>query len=382
MCIVHFSLNYFLKISANIISNFITSKTYLMNTQYIRLITDLKQSILQSRYVAARLANKEQLLLYFKTGKMLSEKIAAEKWGAKIIEQIAEDLQKQLPGLRGFSYRNLMNMRKFHTEYQHFTFLQSPTAEIRKLRNKATATPVDPLQLNSFLGISFTHHMLILNKCKSLDERLFYITASASQFWSVSLLEHHINADLFHHQGKLPNNFDKTLSEDLKPSALQVFQDEYLFDFITNQEGDERVIEGEIISNIRNAIMALGQGFSFIANQYRLELDGEEFFIDLLFFNRHLKCLVAFELKRGKFKPEYAGQLNFYLNVLDEKVRLTEENPSIGIILCKEKSNTVVEFAVKNIDKTMGVATYRTSKEVPKEMKGILPDPAELVKLL
>ena len=353
-----------------------------MNTQYIRLITDLKQSILQSRYVAARLANKEQLLLYFKTGKMLSEKIAAEKWGAKIIEQIAEDLQKQLPGLRGFSYRNLMNMRKFHTEYQHFTFLQSPTAEIRKLRNKATATPVDPLQLNSFLGISFTHHMLILNKCKSLDERLFYITASASQFWSVSLLEHHINADLFHHQGKLPNNFDKTLSEDLKPSALQVFQDEYLFDFITNQEGDERVIEGEIISNIRNAIMALGQGFSFIANQYRLELDGEEFFIDLLFFNRHLKCLVAFELKRGKFKPEYAGQLNFYLNVLDEKVRLTEENPSIGIILCKEKSNTIVEFAVKTIDKAMGVATYRTSKEVPKEMKGILPDPAELVKLL
>jgi len=353
-----------------------------MNTQYIRLITDLKQSILQSRYVAARLANKEQLLLYFKTGKMLSEKIAAEKWGAKIIEQIAEDLQKQLPGLRGFSYRNLMNMRKFHTEYQHFTFLQSPTAEIRKLRNKATATPVDPLQLNSFLGISFTHHMLILNKCKSLDERLFYITASASQFWSVSLLEHHINADLFHHQGKLPNNFDKTLSEDLKPSALQVFQDEYLFDFITNQEGDERVIEGEIISNIRNAIMALGQGFSFIANQYRLELDGEEFFIDLLFFNRHLKCLVAFELKRGKFKPEYAGQLNFYLNVLDEKVRLTEENPSIGIILCKEKSNTVVEFAVKTIDKAMGVATYRTTKEVPHEMKGILPDPADLVRLL
>ena len=128
--------------------------------------------------------------------------------------------------------------------------------------------------------------------------------------------------------------------------------------------------------------MALGQGFSFIANQYRLELDGEEFFIDLLFFNRHLKSLVAFELKRGKFKPEYAGQLNFYLNVLDEKVRLTEENPSIGIILCKEKSNTIVEFAVKTIDKAMGVATYRTSKEVPKEMKGILPDPADLAKLL
>lgn len=154
-------------------------------------------------------------------------------------------------------------------------------------------------------------------------------------------------------------------------------------DFMTPGEiEDERVLEEKVVSDIKNFIMKMGQGFSFIANQYRLELDGEEFFIDLLFFNRHLRCLVAFELKRGKFKPEYAGQLNFYLNVLDEKVKLTEENPSIGIILCKEKSNTIVEFAVKTIDKAMGVATYRTSQEVPKEMKGILPEPAELVKLL
>lgn len=170
-----------------------------------------------------------------------------------------------------------MNMRKFYTEYQDFAILQSVTAEIRKLRKRATPIPVDASQSNSFLGISFTHHMLILNKCKSSDERLFYITSSASQFWSVTTLEHHINASLFHHQGKLPNNFDKTLSIDLKPSALQVFQDEYLFDFISGQQDDERVVEGEIISNIRNAIMALGQGFSFIANQYRLQLDGEEF---------------------------------------------------------------------------------------------------------
>jgi predicted nuclease of restriction endonuclease-like (RecB) superfamily len=351
----------------------------------MRLIVDLKQSIVQSRYVAARLANKEQLLLYFKTGKVLSEKIAAEKWGVKIVEQIADDLQKQLPGLRGFSYRNLMNMRKFYIEYQHFTILQSVTAEIRKVRSKSgknvTSFEGKP-DGQSFFGISFTHHMLLLNKCESQGERFFYMKAATSQSWSVSLLERNINANLFHHQGKLPNNFDKTLPENLKPSALQVFQDEYLFDFISSQEEDERVVESEIISNIRNMIMTLGQGFSFIGNQYRLELAGEEFFIDLLFFNRHLHCLVAFELKRGKFKPEYAGQLNFYLNVLDEKVKLTEENPSIGIILCKEKNNTVVEFAVRTIDKAMGVATYRTSKEVPKEMKGILPDPGELIKLL
>ena len=344
-----------------------------MNKEYIRLIVDLKQSIIQSRYAAARLANKEQLMLYFKTGKVLSEKIAAEKWGAKILVKIAEDLQKQLPGLRGFSHRNLKNMRQFYHDYQTFIIGQSPTALIRKFRKEYEIY---------FFSISFSHHILILNSSKTMEEKMFYISQAASRTWSVSLLERNINANLFHHQGKLPNNFEKTLPENLKPSALQVFQDEYLFDFISSQEEDERVVESEIISNIRNMIMTLGQGFSFIGNQYRLELAGEEFFVDLLFFNRHLHSLVAFELKRGKFKPEYAGQLNFYLNVLDEKVKLAEENPSIGIILCKEKNNTVVEFAVKTIDKAMGVATYRTSKEIPKEMKGILPDPGELVKLL
>jgi len=145
---------------------------------------------------------------------------------------------------------------------------------------------------------------------------------------------------------------------------------------------DERVLEEKVVSDIKHFIMTLGHGFSFIANQYRLELEGEEFFIDLLFFNRALRCLVVFELKRGKFKPEYAGQLNFYLNVLDEKVKLKDENPSIGIILCKEKNDTVVEFSVSTIDKAMGVAKYRTSRDIPKEIKTILPDPDELAKLL
>jgi len=154
-------------------------------------------------------------------------------------------------------------------------------------------------------------------------------------------------------------------------------------DFIGSTDGeDERVFEDKVVADIRNFIMRMGKGFSFIGNQYRLEVGGEEFFVDLLFFNRYLQCLVAFELKKGKFKPGYAGQLNFYLNVLDEKVRLDKENPSIGIVLCKEKNNTVVEFAVKTIDKAMGVATYRTTKEVPKEMKGILPNAEELANLL
>jgi hypothetical protein len=169
----------------------------------------------------------------------------------------------------------------------------------------------------------------------------------------------------------------------MKPAALEVFQDNYLMDFIsTSDTEDERVFEEKVVADIKNFILRLGNGFCFIGNQFRLEVGGEEFFVDLLFFNRHLKSLVAFELKRGKFKPEYAGKLNFYLNVLDEKIKLQHENASVGIVLCKEKNNTIVEFAVKTIDKAMGVATYRTTKEMPQEMRGILPDTAELAKLL
>jgi predicted nuclease of restriction endonuclease-like (RecB) superfamily len=348
-----------------------------MDTEYLQFVSDLKRNIIQSRYIAARLVNKEQLLLYFKTGKMLAEKIAAEKWGAKIVEQIAADLQQQLPGLRGFSRRNLMYMKSLYTEYQPHTFMQSLPAQFKNISNISSA------QKEAFWRISFTHHILLFNKCRTTEERFFYIEQAANQFWSVSLLEHQIEANLFTHQGKLPNNFDKTLPKELKSSAIQVFQDEYLMDFITPLDvEDERIFEAKVVADIKNFILRMGTGFAFIGNQYRLEIGGEEFFVDLLFFNRPLLCLVAFELKRGKFKPEYAGQLNFYLNVLDEKTKFSHENPSIGIVLCKEKNNTVVEFAVKTIDKAMGVATYRTSKEAPKEMKDILPNADELARLL
>ena len=359
-----------------------------MDKEYIQFISDLKHSIVKSRYIGARMANKEQLLLYFSTGKMLSEKIEAGKWGTKILEQVAEDLQKQLPGLRGFSYRNLRNMRYFYAEYQSIAIWQRVSAKLRAHNSNELSTIGDlnageKKMLESFMGISFSHHLLLLNKCELADERIFYMIQAAGQFWSLSVLEHYIDTNLYSNQGKLPNNFSKTLPEQLKPSALQVFQDEYLMDFIhSSDDEDERNFEDKVVADIKNFIMRMGKGFAFIGNQYRLEVGGEEFFVDLLFFNRHLQSLVAFELKRGKFKPGYAGQLNFYLNVLDEKLRLDKENPSVGIVLCKEKNNMVVEFAVKTIDKAMGVATYRTTKDVPKEMKGILPEAAELAKLL
>lgn len=243
-----------------------------MNKEYIQFIADLKQNIVQSRYAAMRLANKEQLLLYFKTGKMLSEKIESEKWGARVIKQIAYDLQTQLPGLRGFSDRNLTNMRAFYTGYQSIIFTQTVSAQ--------------------------------------LDERAFYVIQAVAQCWSLNTLRHQIASGLYKHQGKLPNNFNKILSDQLKSSALEVFRDEYLMDFISESDTeDERLFESKVLADIKNFILVMGKGFCFIGNQYRVDVGGEEFFIDLLFFNRHLQCLVAIELKRGKFKSEYAGQL-------------------------------------------------------------------------
>jgi predicted nuclease of restriction endonuclease-like (RecB) superfamily len=283
------------------------------------------------------------------------------------------DLQRELPGIRGFSFTSLKNMRQFYETYGQMAIGQSVTGQIGQ----------DELtQKEAFWGISFTHHMLLINKCEKIEERVFYIDQAASQYWSVRVLEHHIAAKLYRKRGKLANNFHDTLPNKLKANALEVFQDEYLFDFVSTDETDEKVFESALVLNIKNMILTMGKGFCFIGNQYRLEIGGDEFFIDLLFFNRHLRSLVAFELKRGKFKPEYVGQLNFYLNVLDEKVRLAHENASIGIVLCKEKNNTVVEFAVRTVDKAMGVATYRTTREMPAEMRGILPDTGELARLL
>jgi len=362
-----------------------------VDKNYMEFIQSIKRQIVESRYAAARLANREQLMLYFKTGVMISEKIKAQKWGTKVLEQISADLQKELPGLKGFSPGNLKKIRLFADAYiSHFIIGSTPSNQLTghtEMNFSISSTVSNLIDRNLFYevfsSISFSHHFTIITKIKTWEGRIFYIEGAASNFWSLSVLEHHIENDLFGKEGRLPNNFESTVAENLKPSALKVFKDEYLLDFIAADElDDERHIEQQVVLNIRNFILQMGKGFCFIGNQYRLEVDGDEFFIDLLFFNRKLQCLVAFELKKGKFKPADAGQLNFYLNVLDEKIRFEQENSSIGIVLCKKKNNTVVEFAIKSFDKAMGVATYKTSKQTPAQMKGIFPDTNELCKLL
>ena len=280
---------------------------------YLSFIKEVKERIQQSRYIAAKLVNREQLLLYFLIGKRLSEQVTSEKWGTKVIEQIAIDLQKELPGLRGFSFRNLKNMKQFSEEYSSAQFLKLPTIERQVIGNQentigqSVTAQFEGLTPESFFGVGFTHHILLLNKCKDWQIRFFYLKKVIENNWTVDMLEWQVSTKLYQKQGKtIQNNFNETLLPTLAEHSILAFKDEYLLDYINVETNDERVVEKGIVNNIKEFIMKMGKGFSFIGNQYRLVVDEDEFFVDLLFYNRILKCLVAFELKKGKFRPQDA----------------------------------------------------------------------------
>jgi predicted nuclease of restriction endonuclease-like (RecB) superfamily len=368
---------------------------------YNQVIQAIKSAILQSRYRAAVLANRELLSLYFSIGKFISENSRNHFWGTNAIETISTRLQHELPGLRGFSPVNIKRMRQFYEEWEQY-FQKTDNHQSSVIRpsvpddiqtdilliNRPLATDdLIKVNIDQFLSVGFTHHYEILVKTKTLEERLFYIENCASEFWSVTKLKHLLESDLFAHRGKLPNNFKTTISDDdLRRKALLSFKDEYLLDYINiespDDEWDERVLENGIVTNIKNFIMSLGKDFSFIGNQYRIIVEEQEYFIDLLFFNRRLQCLIAIELKRGAFKPEYFGKMNFYLSALDDLVRLPHENQSIGIILCKSQKQSIVEYAIRDMNKPMGVAVYKLASELPEKYRNILPDAETLKKLL
>ncbi len=373
-----------------------------MIQEYSVFIREIKQKILISRYTAAKLANREQLLLYLNIGKMIVTETEQAAWGSKILDKISADLQMEIPGLRGFSAENLKKMRIFYHEWQAFfndrtnETIQLHSIDIKEVTFSSTLlnqiTSVNDIQIGSallnefkdrFFSLGFSLHYLILSKTKIKEERIFYIAEAAHNFWSFRVLEKHLNEKLFEQRGKLPNNFSKTLPEITSNKAVRMFKDEYLWDFINAEDEDnEREVETKIVENIKKFIMSLGGDFAFMGNQYRIVVDNEELFIDLLFYQRKLQCLVAFELKTGKFKAEFVGKMNLYLSVLDEYVRQPNENPSIGIILCKSKNDNIVEFAFRDFNKPMGVATYKTSNEIPSKYKNALPDIEKLKEIM
>lgn len=316
-----------------------------ISQNYIEAVKAIKEAILRSQYRAAASVNKEQLSLYYGIGRYVSENSRKGFWGKGAIEQISSMLQKELPGLRGFSATSIRNMRIFYEEWNKVLNHQ-PAADDLVLNEKLLLVTIhqpvaDEFNWTDFLSIGFSHHTEIIAKAKELDARLFYIHECAIRYWNKYTLRDYLKADLYHHRGALPNNFAQTLPDTKQAiKAICSFKDDYLLDFINIEELDEqeedineRVIEKAIVANVKKFIMTFGQDFSFIGNQYRIEVAGEEMFIDLLFFNRELNSLVAVELKSGKFRSSYLGQLNTYLSALDSYVRKPHENPSIGIIL-------------------------------------------------
>lgn len=361
-------------------------------------VQTIKTAILKSQGDAARSVNEKQLLLYFGVGKYISLNSRSGFWGKGAIDAISSQLGREMPGLKGFSSRNLRNMRTFYEEWALLAGDKQEQISSKNLSGKAelqiwqTRLPnSDIFSRNEFFNISFSHHTLILSKIKNYDERIFYIRLAAAEKLSHDELKIRIFSDDYHHRSILPNNFGETFSESEQAfRAINMFKDEYLLDFINveqlgirdNQDIDEKVLENAIVHNVKNFILSFGKDFAFIRNQYHIDAFGEDQYIDLLFFNRELNCLVAVELKSGRFKTSYLGQLFGYLSVLDEFEKKPHENPSIGIILCKDMNKSFVDFVIRDYTKPMGVATYKTSKDMPDKLKKALPDIDDLRKLL
>ena len=327
---------------------------------YLSLLEKVKERICTARYAALKAINKELVGLYWDIGRTIVGRQRTQAWGKSVVEQLARDLQAEFPGVPGYSAQNLWYMRQFFLEYHEDPKLQPLVGEI-----------------------SWTKNLVIMGRCKDSLEREFYIRMTRKFGWTKNVLVHQIENQSYRKYLLGQTNFDRTVTPELRAQAHLAVRDEYTFDFLElGDEHGERELEKALIARVEDFLRTMGGMFAFVGSQFRLEVDGDEYFIDLLLFHRRLRCLVAVDLKIGKFQPEFVGKMQFYLTALDRTVREADENPSIGIILCKEKNRTVVEYALHDARKPIGVATYRISRQLPKELEGQLPSPQEIARLL
>jgi predicted nuclease of restriction endonuclease-like (RecB) superfamily len=332
----------------------------LIPTDYFALLRDIKERIRSAQYAALKEVNKELISLYWDIGRMIVERQQGDTWGKSVVEQLALDLQKEFPGIGGFSASNLWRMKVFYQTYS---------------KNQKLAPLVR--------DIGWTHNIIVLERCKDDLEREFYIRMTRKFGWTKNVLIHQIENQAYEKTLLGQTNFDQTVPEDIRAQAKLAVKDDYTFDFLElGEEHSERELERAIIAKIEKFLREMGGLFAFLGSQYRLEIGDKEYFIDLLLFHRRLKCLVAVELKVTEFLPEYVGKMQFYLSALDDRAKLPEENPSIGIILCKTKDRVIVEYALRNTRKPIGVAEYRIVTKLPKKLQGQLPTPEQIEKLL
>jgi predicted nuclease of restriction endonuclease-like (RecB) superfamily len=328
--------------------------------EYGQLLREIKERVRSAQYEALRAVNKELVGLYWDIGRMIVERQMGATWGKAIVERLAGDLQVEFPGVGGMSASNLWRMRLFYETY-------------------STSEKLAPLVRE----IGWSHNLVVLERCSDPLEREFYIRMTAKFGWSKNVLIHHIENQSYQRTLLNQTNFDTTITPEIRAQAKLAVKDEYTFDFLElDDEHAERELERALISKIGDFLRAMGGLFAFVGNQFRVEVDEKEYFIDLLLYHRRLKCLVAVDLKIGEFEPEFVGKMQFYLAALDDRVREPGEEPSIGIIMCKDKRRTIVEYALRDATKPIGVATYRIVKRLPKELRGQLPAPDQIAALM
>lgn len=324
---------------------------------YVQVLENIKDDIQQSQLRAALSVNKELILLYWRIGKTLTEKINIERWGSKSIATLANDLSRLFPNITGFSARNLLYMRKF--------------AEIYPDPNYAAAAAQIP----------WGHNMVLMDKLDNNDKRLWYIQKCIENGWSRSVLTMWLESELYERQGKAITNFKMTLPDVDSDLAQQSLKDPYNFSFLTIAEkAKEQEIEQGLIAHMQTFLVEMGKGFAFLGRQYHVEVGDKDFYIDLLFYHINLRCFVVVELKAGEFEPKDTGQLNFYLTVVDKTLKRKEDNPTIGLLLVKTKNNLIAEYSLQDIKKPMGIAGYTTKliESLPKELKSNLPTMEEI----
>ncbi len=324
---------------------------------YQSIFIELKKKILTSQLKALRTVNKELVMLYWEIGNTILQNQSQKGWGAKIIDTLSKDLREAFPDMKGFSIRNLKYMRQFAYNYPNITIVQEVLAQL-----------------------PWYHNITLIQKIKDENVRQWYIEKTIENGWSRTVLVHQIELDLYNrNNNKKITNFTKTLISPQSELAIATLKDPYIFDFLTlSEKAKEKDIEEQLVKHITKFLLELGTGFSFVGNQYKLEVGNKEYYIDLLFYHLKLKCYFVIELKSVAFKPEFAGKLNFYLSAVDDLVKSNTDHPTIGLILCKTKDKVEAEYSLRDIHKPMGISEYQITKNIPKELKTKLPTIEEI----
>lgn len=341
------------------------------NNNYKLWLTDIKSKIRSSQIKAALAVNAALIHFYWELGKMISEK--ENIWGNKLIETLSADLKTEFPEMGGFSTRNLKYCRNFYDFYS-ITIGQQAVAQFQNIEDEEYKK-VQQLVAQ----IPWSHNILIFTKAKSTEKAIFYINKAIQNQWSRDVLFSQINSNLYERQGKIIHNFEKTLPEPLSDLAQQTLKDPYIFNFLSlDTHYREKDLENQLVEHLQKFLLELGKGFAFVGKQYHLYIADTDYYLDLLFYHIHLKCYIVIELKNNKFIPEYAGKLNFYLSAVDTLLKLPEDNPTIGLLLCKYKNNIEAEFALRDTNKPMGVSEFQLTESLPENLKSSLPTIEEI----